>query len=64
MNQQDSPLLLTPEHAAIRLGVGRTTVYALMTSGELQSIKIGRSRRIPASAVEEFVRRLVAASAA
>jgi excisionase family DNA binding protein len=48
-----SQLLLTPEHAAAKLDVGRTTVYALMASGELRSVKIGRSRRVPAAALEE-----------
>ena len=44
-------------------GVGRTTVYQLMASGELKSIKIGRSRRIPAAALEEYVGRLVQGAA-
>jgi len=30
-----------------------------MKSGELQSVKIGRSRRIPAAALEEYVNKLV-----
>jgi excisionase family DNA binding protein len=55
----DAPLLYTPEHAADRLDVGRTTVYALMARGELRSVKIGRSRRVPAAALEEYVTRLV-----
>jgi len=52
-------LLLTPEQAARRLSVGRTTVYALMASGELQSVNIGRCRRVPLSALRSFVTRLV-----
>ncbi len=55
----NSRLLFTPEHAADKLDVGRTTVYALMASGELRSVKIGRSRRVPAAALEEYVGRLV-----
>ena len=50
-------LLLTPERAGERLDIGRTRVYELMASGELRSVKIGRSRRIPASALQEFVGR-------
>jgi excisionase family DNA binding protein len=57
----DAPLLYTPEGAAAKLATGRTTIYALLQSGELRSIKIGRSRRIPADALEEYVGRLVAA---
>jgi excisionase family DNA binding protein len=55
----DNRLLFTPEHAAARLDVGRTTVYALIASGELQSVKIGRSRRVPAAALEAYVERLL-----
>ncbi|MEU6706529.1 helix-turn-helix domain-containing protein [Streptomyces wuyuanensis] len=43
---------------AEQLGVGLTTAKALIASGELRSIKIGRSRRVPAEALHEFVRRL------
>jgi predicted DNA-binding transcriptional regulator AlpA len=34
----DSQLLVTPEEAARRLSVGRTTIYELMASGQLQSV--------------------------
>lgn len=50
--------LYKPEEAAEALGVGRTYVYGLMASGELESIKVGRLRRIPAECVDEYVRRL------
>src|ERR1039458_10404680 len=62
MNQSftaDDHLLVTPEEAARRLLVGRTTVYALMASGELLSVNIGRCRRVPLSALRSFVTRLV-----
>jgi excisionase family DNA binding protein len=59
----DNQLLFSPERAADKLDVGRTTVYQLMASGELKSIKIGRSRRIPAAALEEYVGRLVQGAA-
>ena len=39
--------LLTAEEAAESLKVGRCKVYDLIRSGELESIKIGRLRRIP-----------------
>jgi excisionase family DNA binding protein len=56
-----SPLLYKPEGAAAELGVGRTTVYELLASGELESIRIGRARRIPADALRAYVERLRAA---
>jgi excisionase family DNA binding protein len=51
-------LLLTPAEAAEQLGVGRSTVYELLASGELESICIGRARRIPSDALLDFVGRL------
>jgi excisionase family DNA binding protein len=46
---------LTPEEAARRLSVGRTTLFALIASGEIPSVKIGRSRRVPAEALNNYV---------
>lgn len=48
-------LLLRPEEVATALGVGRTTVFELIRVGELRSVKIGKSRRIPTEAVREYV---------
>jgi excisionase family DNA binding protein len=50
--------LLTPEQAASWLSVGRTKIYELMGAGELESVRIGASRRIPVAALDEFVGRL------
>lgn len=38
--------------------IGRTTVFALIKSGELHSIKIGRRRYVPASALRDYLDRL------
>lgn len=51
-------LLLTPLEAAALLGVGRSKVYQLLKTGQLSSVHIGRSRRVPADAVQEFVAQL------
>lgn len=53
-------LLLTIEEAAERLHVGRCTMQALLTSGEVQSLRIGRLRRIPPSALEDYIEREIA----
>lgn len=54
-NDDDNAIAFTVEEVAKNCRLSRSRVYALIASGELRSIKIGRLRRIPASAVEEFV---------
>ena len=54
------PILLTPEQAAAALGVGRTSVYALLRDGRIRSVRLGRSRRIPYACLLEYVEQLVA----
>ena len=49
------PLVLTVEEAADRLGVGRTVMYALVSSGAVESVRIGRLRRVPADALVAFL---------
>jgi excisionase family DNA binding protein len=51
-------LLLTPEDAAELLGVGRTKLYELLRVGAIESVRIGRARRVPADALHEYVTRL------
>ncbi|MEV6110984.1 helix-turn-helix domain-containing protein [Streptomyces sp. NPDC052109] len=54
-------VLLKVEEAARRLSIGRTTCYALIRSGELESIDIGRLRRVPADAPAAYLARRRAA---
>jgi excisionase family DNA binding protein len=49
------PLVFTVEEAADRLGVGRTLMYALVSSGAVESVRIGRLRRVPADALVTFL---------
>jgi excisionase family DNA binding protein len=64
MIDQREKLLLTPEEAGERLGVGRTQIYALLRRGELLSVRIGRLRRIPVAALQRYVAELTAAAEA
>ena len=48
-------LLLTPSEAADLLGLSKSYIYELLASNALPSITIGRARRIPRRALEEFV---------
>lgn len=62
-NDREHAVLLTAERAAERLSLGRTTVYGLIASGELASVKVGRARRVPAGALDAYVARLSADAA-
>jgi excisionase family DNA binding protein len=53
-------VLLRPEEVAQALSISRSTVFLLMRSGELRSVKIGKSRRVPVDAVTEYVAALSA----
>ncbi|MGI5223766.1 helix-turn-helix domain-containing protein [Actinoallomurus sp. CA-142502] len=55
-------LALTVEQAAEMLGIGRDRVYNLLRTGQLESIKIGKLRRIPRSALDSYIARLLAES--
>jgi excisionase family DNA binding protein len=57
-------LLLTPEEAADRLGIGRTQLFALLRRGEILSISLGKSRRVPVVELERFVQREAAEAGA
>jgi len=56
-------LVLTIEEAARCLRIGRTLMYALVTSGEVESICIGRLRRVPVDALTAYLERLRAGAA-
>jgi len=58
-------MLFTVEEAADILGIGRTTIYKLLNSGDLLGVKIGRARRVPRSELDRYVAaRLTMATAA
>ncbi len=54
------PLLLTVEEAADLLRISRSHIYEYILSGRIRSVKLGWSRRIPPSALDEFITELTA----
>ena len=50
-------LLLRIEETADELRMSRAKVASMVAGGELPSIKIGRSRRVPAEQLREWVTR-------
>ncbi|MFJ9709641.1 excisionase family DNA-binding protein [Streptomyces sp. NPDC101234] len=51
-------VLLTVEEAARRLRIGRTTCFRLVLAGEIESVTVGRLRRVPSDAVPAYVAKL------
>jgi excisionase family DNA binding protein len=60
---QPVKILLRVEEVARMLDIGRCRVFDLINSGDLVSVKIGASRRIPEQAVRDYVARLVGGAA-
>lgn len=58
------PVLLKVEEAAELLGVGRTTAYALIKSGALASVPVGRLRRIRPADLTAYANNLTPTTAA
>jgi excisionase family DNA binding protein len=51
-------LLMTIADAAHALGIGRSTVYELISQGELDVVHVGRSARVPTETLRALVERL------
>jgi len=58
--ERQARLLLTVEEAAERIGICRSNMFKLIRRGEVQSVRVGRLRRVTPDALEDFVRRLSA----
>jgi excisionase family DNA binding protein len=50
--------LYSVEEAANMLGIGRTYMFHLLATGEIDSLKIGRCRRIARDALDGYLERL------
>ena len=58
-----SELVLTVDEAAQRLRVSRWTLYNLIRSNQLRTVKIGRRRLIPVDALAEYLAQLTRVAA-
>ena len=52
---EPSVLAVPPAEAARMLSLSRPMIYKLIRSGELRSVNIGRTRRVPVSEVERLI---------
>ena len=51
------PICVKVNDAARMIGVGRTKLYELISSGELETIKIGKATRITTASLHRLVER-------
>jgi excisionase family DNA binding protein len=54
----DMRLLYSVEEAAQLLGIGRTFMFELVATGQVDSLKIGKRRKVPRQALHEYIARL------
>jgi len=51
----DSSNLLTVAEVATRMRVSKMTVYRMIHAGEMPALRFGRSFRVPAKAVSDYL---------
>lgn len=56
--------LLTVDEVAGQMRISPAMAWRLVGSGQLRSIKVGKLRRVPSAAVDEFIEAALAAGAA
>jgi excisionase family DNA binding protein len=59
----DKKLGYSVEECAAAIGLGRTSMFELVASRQIESVKIGRRRIIPIDALERFIMKLRAEQA-
>jgi excisionase family DNA binding protein len=60
----DVPLVASPNQTMKAIQVSRKKLYDLINSGELESYKEGKSRRITVKSINEYIERRLAVEAA
>ena len=56
----DERIALRPAEVAIALGIGRSKAYELIAAGEIPSIRLGGSVRVPLDALRAWMDRQLA----
>ena len=57
INQAAQIIAVSPNEAARLCSIGRTTLYAALSSGDLRSVKIGTRRLITMEALRDWLKR-------
>lgn len=58
-NQTTQKLLLRVGEAAEILSVARSRAYAMVAAGEIPSVKLGRSVRVPVASLHAYIASLI-----
>jgi excisionase family DNA binding protein len=61
---ESKPILVSVADTAQLLSIGRTATWELVRKQKIKSIKIGRTRRVPIVAIQEYIERLIDEDAA
>jgi excisionase family DNA binding protein len=61
---ESKPILVSVVEVARMLSIGRTAAWELVRKQKIKSVKIGRTRRIPVVAIEDYIERLLDEDAA
>ena len=56
-HQPVEPICVRINDSARMIGVGRTKLYELIATGEVETVKIGKATRITTASLRELVRR-------
>jgi excisionase family DNA binding protein len=49
------PIAVSPDQAAVRLGLGRSLTYAMLKDGRLKSVRAGRRILVPLAEIKRFL---------
>lgn len=62
--EKPQPILVTVDELADTLSIGRTAAWELVRKRKIRSVKIGRTRRVPVTAITEYIQQLLDMEAA
>jgi excisionase family DNA binding protein len=56
---ESKPILVSVVEVARMLSIGRTAAWELVRKQKIKSVKIGRTRRVPIVAIQEYIQWLM-----
>ena len=61
---ESKPILVSVVEVARMLSIGRTAAWELVRKQKIKSVKIGRTRRVPLVAIQDYIQNLLDEDAA